>query len=76
MGASFYLKDLLLVAPILGLFVVGLAITLKSGVVSLDRDRGKRILGNLSHLAVALAGCLAFLLMVQQIVGFRIDSRW
>jgi len=76
MGWTIYLKDLFILSSILGLFVIGFVVALKSGVVSMGRGRGRQIWDNASHLVVALAGCLAFLLMVQQMIGLKIGSPW
>jgi hypothetical protein len=71
-----YLKDIVTIVVIAGLFVVGLVITLKSGVVARSGDRCRLILGNLSQLIVTLGGCMLFLTMLQEFVGFRIGLRW
>jgi hypothetical protein len=47
-------------------------IALKSGVVAVGGDRCRLVLGNLSHLVIAVAACLLLLVMVQQLVGLRI----
>jgi hypothetical protein len=72
MGYLLYLKDFVTLATILSLFVVGLLISLKSGFVSVGGDRCRLIRSNLSQLIVSLVGCAIFLLMIQQIVGFRL----
>jgi len=66
-----YLKDIVTVGVILSLLGVGALITLKSGLVTVGDDQGRVVLGNLSQLVVTLAGCLIILLMLQEIVGFR-----
>ena len=76
MGFLGYLKDFMTVASVLSLFVVGLAITLKSGVVAVGADRCRLVLGNLSQLIITLAGCLLVLGMIQQMIGIRIASGW
>jgi len=75
MGFLTYLKDFVTVASILSLFVVGLLITLKSGVVAMGGDRCRLVLSNLSQMVIALAGCMLVLLMIQQMVGLRIGLR-
>jgi hypothetical protein len=72
MGIMAHLKDIVTVASILSLIVVGLLIALKSGVVAVGADRGTLILRNLSQLVISVAGCLFFLMMVQHVVGFRL----
>lgn len=69
-----HFKDIFEVSIILGLVVVGLVITLKSGVVAMDRDKRTLILDNASRLVVALMGGVAFLLVVQQVVGYRLGA--
>lgn len=76
MGFLDYLKDIVTVASILGLILVGLAISLKSGVVAVGADRCRLVLGNLSHVTVGLAGFLVVLGMIQRIVGFRLGTFW
>lgn len=67
-----YLKDLVTLASILSLIVVGLLITLKSGVVSVGGDRCRLVRSNFSQLVISLAGCAIFLMMIQHMVGFRL----
>lgn len=73
MGYLAYLKDFVTVASILSLFVIGLLITLKSGVVSVGGDHCRLVRSNLSQLVISLVGCALFLMMIQQIVGFRLN---
>jgi ABC-type uncharacterized transport system permease subunit len=72
MGYLEYLKDFVTLASILSLFGIGLMIALKSGVVAVGGDRCRLLLGNLSHLILAVATCLLFLMMVQQLVGLKV----
>ena len=76
MGFLGYLKDILTVASILSLLLVGLAITLKSGLVAVGADRCRLVLGNLSQLVITLAGCLLLLGMIQHLIGIRLGSLW
>jgi hypothetical protein len=76
MGFLGYMKDILTVASILSLIVVGLAIALKSGVVAVGPDRSRLVLGNLSQLVLTLAGCLLVLGMIQQMIGVRLGAIW
>ncbi len=76
MIVAYHLKDIAIVLSILALLSIGLAITLKSGVMSVGRDRRRLILVNLSQMVVALMGWLVVLMMVQQIVGSRVGSPW
>jgi hypothetical protein len=76
MGFLSYLKDIVTVLSILSLFLVGLAITLKSGVVAVGGDRCRLVLGNLSQLLITLAGCLLLLGVIQQFIGIRLAPIW
>ena len=72
MDFTAYLKDIVTIAAILGLFVVGGLVALKSGVVAMEGEHCRLVRSNLSQLILTLGGCLIFLSMVQEIVGFRI----
>jgi hypothetical protein len=76
MGFMAYAKDVIILTSIMSLFLLGLTLSLKSGVVSVGRDRGRLLWRNASGLIVALVGCVAVLLMIQQFVGIRFGSRW
>jgi hypothetical protein len=76
MGIMAHLKDIVTIVVILGLFVVGVLIALKSGAVAMERQHCRLVLGNLSQLILTLAGCMIFLTVVQEIVGFRIGLNW
>jgi mannose/fructose/N-acetylgalactosamine-specific phosphotransferase system component IID len=76
MGAMVYIKDIVTIAAILGLFVVGGLITLKSGVVTMEGEHCRLVRSNLSQLILTLGGCLIFLSVVQEIVGFRLGFPW
>ena len=76
MGFMAYAKDVFILTSILSLFLMGLTLSLKSGVVAVGRDRGRQLWTNASGLIIALAGCVTLLLMLQQMVGIRISSRW
>ena len=76
MGLAGHLKDIVTFATILSLFVVGLAIVLKSGAVAVGADRSRLILANLSQMVITLAGCFLALGMIQQIIGFRLSPAW
>jgi hypothetical protein len=76
MGFMAYAKDVFILTSIMSLFLLGLTLSLKSGVVSVGRDRGRQLWRNASGLIVALVGCVAVLLMLQQMVGIGIHSRW
>ena len=66
-------KDLFIVGSILGLILVGVTITLWSGLVASGRERGSRLVSNLSQMLVALASWAAFFSMIQQWVGSRLN---
>jgi hypothetical protein len=76
MGFLGYAKDILTVASILGLFLVGLTIALRSGVMAVGPDRSRLVLGNLSQLILTLAGCLLVLGMIQTLIGMRLPAVW
>jgi len=76
MGYLAHFKDLFILTSIFGLIGVGLVITLKSGVVSMGRERCQLMFGNLSRLVVALSACLVLLMMFQQMAGIRVGSPW
>jgi hypothetical protein len=64
------LKAVFVFGPILGLLVLGLVITLKSGVVSLSTHQGvERFMGNLSQLLIGIVGYLVGLLALQRFIG-------
>jgi hypothetical protein len=76
MGILGYLKDIVTVASIFGLLIIGLAIALKSGVVAVGPERSRLVLANLSQLVLTLAGCLLVLGVIQQFIGVRLSSSW
>jgi hypothetical protein len=64
------MKEIFLTSTILGLFLLGLVITLRSGVVSLGTSRGRRLAAeNLSALLLRVAGYFAGLLALQRVIG-------
>ncbi len=66
-------RGVMILSPILALFAMGLAITLRSGEVNLNSGDGLRQLaGNLSQMLITLVTCLLVLALVQQLVGFRL----
>jgi hypothetical protein len=66
------LKAVLVFGPIVGLFALGLVLALRSGVANV-RDGGPRLmLANLRQTLLVLAWSLLGLMVVQQIVGFRL----
>ena len=76
MGFLGYVKDFVTVASVLGLFCVGLVISLQSGVVAVGPARSRLVLANLSQLVFVLAGCLLVLAMIQKLIGFRLPPGW
>jgi hypothetical protein len=76
MGFMAYAKDVFILTSILSLFLLGLTLSLKSGVVAVGRDRGRQLWTNASGLIIALAGYVTLLLMLQQMVGIPISSCW
>ena len=77
MGSWVQLKALLIFGPILALFVVGVLLTLKSGVANISSHQGAELfLGNLSQLIIRLAGYAVGLMAVQRFVGLPIGIGW
>jgi hypothetical protein len=61
---------LFVLGPILGLLLVGLVITLRSGVASVSTHQGVELLvGNLSQLLLQVAGYAIILLALQRFLG-------
>lgn len=66
-------RGVAILSPIFGLLMMGLAITLRSGVANLSTEQGLRQLaGNFSQLVLRLGIVLVVLVMVQHMVGFRL----
>jgi hypothetical protein len=76
MGFIAYAKDFFILVSILSLFLMGLTLSLKSGVVAVGRDRSRQLWCNASRLIIGLAGYVTLLLMLQQMVGIRFGSQW
>ena len=72
MSALMTFKDIFLVGNIFGLVIIGVWITLRSGVVAAGRQRGAQLLGNLSRMIVGLLSGAALLTLAQQWAGMRI----
>ncbi len=75
------LWDVLRVAAILGpiglMLVVGLFLTLRSGVARLATPEGlRRGLVNASQTVILLAGCLVGLAVIQHFVGLPVAISW
>jgi hypothetical protein len=71
------LKAAFVFGPIITLLAMGLALTLRSGSVSLSTGQGlKRLAENFSYMFVMVLVCLVALLILQQLVGFRLGIRW
>jgi hypothetical protein len=63
-----FVRAISVLAPIVGLLVMGLAITLQSGVSNLHSHHGLRQAAwNLTEAVLLLAGCLVGFLVIQQI---------
>ncbi len=76
MGVQAYLKDIVTILCIVSLLSTGLMITLRSGMVSVQGEHCRLVLGNLSRLILTLVGGVLFLLMIQQVVGFPAGPHW
>ena len=77
MNPSVAMKLVLVFGPVFLLVLMGLAITLRSGVVHLASGQGlRRMAGNLSHTAIALIACVIALVAIQEAVGLRVHFGW
>jgi hypothetical protein len=72
-----HLGTLLVLGPVVGLFLLGLVITLRDGLVDLASGKGFRLFAiDLSWVLFRLAGYLAGLAAVQRMIGFRMNMVW
>ncbi len=71
MSALNSIKDLFILVSVLSLLVVGIGITLRSGLVSSGRGWRSNLMCNLSKMILTLAGYAALFSMVQQLVGYK-----
>lgn len=63
-----------ILGPVAGLLLLGLWLTLRSGLVGLRPGQGfRRILANASEATFLLAGSLVAMAFAHRIVGFRLD---
>jgi hypothetical protein len=77
MGSSIDWKAIFVFVPIVGLLVLGVFLTLKSGVASIATHQGvERFLGNLSHLVLRLAGFGVCLMALQRFIGLPVAINW
>lgn len=73
MTGKLLLQSVLVFGPILLLLMVGIVVVIRSGLVGLDTTQSfRRVAGNISQLAVLLVACAAFLLAIQEVVGFNL----
>jgi hypothetical protein len=71
------LESALILGPIIALFVLGLYLTLRSGVVSLSDGGGlRRVAENLCQTLLMLTGGLIGLAIIQQMVGMHLALLW
>jgi len=71
------IKAVLVLGPIAGLLILGLIITLRSGVKSLSTHQGfERFLGNLSHVLLRVVGYLVGIFALQRIIGAPFGTSW
>ncbi len=71
------IKAILVFGPIVGLLVLGLMITLRSGVKSFSTHQGvERFLGNLSQVLLRVVGYLVGILALQKIIGIPFGATW
>ncbi len=77
MPISYGFKEVLILAPIVGLLLVGVAIALQSGLAGDGAQHAKRCLAsNFSQLLLRLAGYGVALLPMQRFIGIRMELRW
>jgi len=70
MEASLDLTALFILVPIVGLFVCGVVITLRSGIAGLSGYAGaERLLVNLSGLFIRIIGYGVWLIAIQRLIG-------
>lgn len=71
------LKEIVILAPIVGLLLVGVVIALQSGLVGDGTQHARRCLvSNFSQLLLRIAGYGIALLAMQQFIGIRMDLHW
>ncbi len=71
------LTEIVILAPIVGLLLVGVVIALQSGLASDGTQPAKRCLAsNFSQLLLRLAGYGIALLAMQRFIGIRMDLHW
>lgn len=77
MSAMQYVRFFGILGPILGLFALGLVLTLRNGLVEAARgDRVRVAIANVSRTLVALAACLVGLAAVHRVVGLHMTLAW
>jgi len=77
MSISYGVKEVLILAPIMGLLLVGVAIALQSGLQGEGGQQVKRCLAsNFSQLLLRLAGYGIALLAMQRFIGVRMELPW
>lgn len=77
MSTDQLLQMFLVYGPVVMMVLIGFVVSARSGVISWTTGSGfRQVLGNISQLLVTLALCLAFLVVVQQVVGFHTALMW
>jgi len=77
MWISNHLREFFILAPIVGLLLVGVAISLRSGLAGVGTEQARqRLAGNFSQLLLRLAGYGVALLAMQQYIGIRMNLGW
>jgi len=77
MFIPFGVQEVLILAPIVGLLLVGVAIALQSGLRSEGTRHARRCLAlNFSQLLLRLAGYGVALLAMQRFIGIRMNFYW
>jgi hypothetical protein len=67
-----HLKEICIVGSILFLWVLGLGLTLKSGVVHVGTPSGlRRVFANLSQTILLVVVCVLVLAVIQHAIGFH-----
>lgn len=77
MTVSEQIRIVCVLGPIAALLLLGLSITLRSGVANLGTCQGARQLAqNFSRTIAMLTACVVALLIVQQFIGYRMSLNW
>jgi hypothetical protein len=71
------IQVLFAVLPVLGLLLLGLLVSLQSGVVRLGSPQAvKLVLSNFSQVLIRIFGFLAAMVAIHQLLGFPLVNLW